>query len=751
MISQQIRVNGALHGVGFRPFVWHLAKELELTGWVKNDALGVDLEVQGDPGRITSLVRRLKDEAPERARIDSITVHETRLQCFAEDFYILNSRGSRTTDVPGHDTAVCHDCLGELFNPESRHWRHAFFSCSHCGPRYTIARALPYARERTSLKSYLPCAKCQNEIRRTGTRQHNNEAHSCPKCGPQLALLNSRGRPLAGDPVEQALALLKQGKILAIKGQGGFHLACDARNAMAVALLRQRRQDDQRPYVVMLANAISASALVQLGVGEPGLLAMPERPVLLLKKRINCDSALPDVTTGLSWQGVMMPCTPLHYLLFHEAAGRPEGLAWLDHPQDMTLVMSGAESASEPLITANEQALQRLSGIADAFLWHEHEIVSRCDDSIARSGSGGLQFLRRARGHAPRAIKLPRTGPPLLAVGGRFNNTVCMTRGDEAFVSPHIGDLNSAEVCDYFAETIAHLTKLLEVKPALVAHDTDPQSYSARFAKDYSRLKGVPALAVEYHHARVAAVLAEHQVDDVVTALSLDGAGGELLRVNGLSVERLGVLASLNFANVPDAGEPWQLAAAVLQQLGRGHEIEQRFGNQAAAGGVVGRQAGNLSGLKTSGLGCYVNAAAGLLGIKSSLAFEGQGAMLLEGLAEHHGEVAAIKDGWAIDNGCLSLWPMFEVLADEKNAERGAALFHATVIAALTDWVSGVTPAGATIVASGASFLDLVLARGLRSGLNASGLHLMEARRLPPNDGGLALGQAWVALQYLLD
>ncbi len=756
MIFQRIRVSGVVHGVGYRPFVWRLAKELKLAGWVRSDAHGVEIEACGEQQLIDQLIVRLQNDAPELARVDSVTARAAPVECLAEDFYILNSRGSRTVTVIERDTAICRDCLAEMFDPSNRRWRYAFANCACCGPRYTICRSLPWARERTSLKPFVPCTRCEYEIRRPDDRHYQSEVNCCSKCGPQVELLDAQGIAVFDDPIAQTLSLLQQGKIVAIKGPGGFHLACDARNPAAVALLRERKQGDENPFAVMLANATSAAAFVQLGVGEPGLLAMPERPVILLKKRGNCDTALPGVTTGLGWLGVMLPCTALQYLLFHEAAGRPEGLAWLDLPQELVLVMSSAAREGEPQLIGNDEAVQQLAGVADAFLLHDRDIVAPCDDSVARSGPGGLQLVRRARGYTPRPIKLPRSGPPILAVGGRFKNTVCVTRGDEAFVSQHIGDLDNAAACAFFDETIAHFLRFLEVKPALVAHDLDPAFHSTRYATGFAHQRGVPAFAVQHHHAHVAAVLAEHQIDSPLIALALDGMGlgtdgsawgGELLRVDGVRLERLGSLRPLAVSGEPAAREPWRLAASVLQQLGRGAESERRFGEQAAGELPGGASA---SAAHTTSLAAYVNAAAALLGVGATLAFDGRAAMLLEGMAEHHGDTAPLDDGWSIADGRLDLLPLLAALADEKNAERGAALFHATLVAALAEWVAAVAPAGSSIVGSGACLLNLVLARGLRARLADRGLHLIEARRLPSNDGGLSLGQAWVAQQYLL-
>ena len=758
IVCQRIKLSGVVQGVGFRPFVRRLAKQLKLTGWVRKDGHGLEIEVCGDAGQVKNLLERLRNDAPANSRIDSIMAQDAVADVHAEGFYILNSQGTRAPAMIANDTAVCRDCLAEMFAPANRRWRHAFASCTQCGPRYTICRALPYTRERTSLKAFSPCPKCQNEYRRSGDRRHNHEINCCPKCGPQLALLDGAGRPLAGDPIAQAVALLAQGKIVAIKDPGGFHLACDARNAQAVAALRRRKQREEKPFNVMLANPASASAFVQLGVGEPGLLAMPERLIIMLKKRASCDAALPDVAPGLSWLGVMMPCTPLHYLLFHEAAGSPEGLGWLDLPQQLALLMTAADPGGEPLVIDNDDALKRLAGIADAFLLHDREVLARCNDSVARSGPGGLQLIRRSGGYTPRAIKLPRSGPPVLAVGGQFRNTVCVTRGDEAFVSQHIGDLDKAGCSAFFDATINRLLKFLEVKPALVAHDLDHDFHSTRFALDFAHQRGVPAFAVQHHHAHVAAVLAEHGVSTPLVALALDGVGlgadgghwgGELLNVDSVRCERLGHLAPLKLAGSAALKEPWRLAAAVLQQLGRGDEIESRF-SLADAAPLAAALARDDSLAQTSSLGCYINAAAGLLGVKPIASFDGQAASLLEGMADHFGNILPLEGGWTVSDGCLNLLPLFAVLADEKDAERGAAIFHATLVAALSDWVRTVAPVGSTVVGSGACFLNMILARGLRSRLGSQGLQLIESRRQPPNDGGLALGQAWVAQQYLL-
>lgn len=761
-VCQRIRVTGVVQGVGYRPFVWRLASELSLSGWVRNDARGVEIEVCGAAGQVQRLIERLRAEAPPLARVDAVTAHRSAPEGLpGGDFVIMESRNGRAATIVGHDTAVCRDCLGEMFDPANRRWRHAFTNCTHCGPRFTITRAIPYDRARTSLKPFALCGKCQREYAAPADRRFHAEATCCPKCGPRLTLTDGAGKPLSGDPVAGALRLLQQGRIVAIKGLGGFHLVCDARNGAAVATLRERKQREEKPFAVMLANAASAAAFVQMNIGEPGLLTLPERPAVLLRKRHACDDALPGVAPGLAWLGVMLPYTPLQYLLFHEAAGRPAGLAWLDAPQPLALVMTSANPGGEPLVTGNEEALQRLAGIADAFLLHDREIVARCDDSVVRAAPGGPQFVRRARGYTPRAVRLPRSGPPVLAVGGWFKNTVCVTRGDEAFVSQHVGDLDNAAACAFFEETVAHLLRLLDVEPELVAHDLHPDFHSTRFAAAFARQGALPLLGVQHHQAHAAAVLAEHGVAGEAWALTLDGVGlgadggawgGELLQLAGTRCERYGHLAPLALPGGDRAArEPWRMAAAVLHRLGRSDEIARRFPAQAGAPAVAQMLAQRLNCPETSSLGRVFDAAAGLLGIRPVMAFEGQAAMLLEGLAEQYGDALPLDHAWRIEDGRLDLLPLFAALADERDAARGAAHFHATLVAALADWVRACVPAGATVVGGGGCFLNQILARGLRARLGALGYTLLEAHRLPPNDGGLSLGQAWIALQHLAE
>jgi hydrogenase maturation protein HypF len=767
-----IRVRGVVQGVGFRPFVWHLAQALHLTGWVRNDGDGVAIQVAGADPVLDDFVQRLRAEAPPLARIDSILVELVSAEernGFGAGFVIDDSRSSGAVRTAiGHDTAPCRDCLAELFDPKNRRWRHGFITCTHCGPRYTVTRRLPYDRPQTSLAPFPLCPRCAGEYTDPADRRFHAETTCCPDCGPRLALLDAAGVPLAGDPLAVTLTRLHAGDILAIKGLGGFHLVCDARNADAVARLRERKQREEKPFAVMVAAVSSAPTFCDCDDGSLRLLSRPERPIVLMPKRSDADRHLPGVAPGLAELGLMLPATPIQYLLFHEAAGRPAGLDWLSAPQSLALVMTSANPHGEPLVTCNDEALERLAGIADAFLIHDRDIVVRCDDSVLRWHGEAPTFVRRARGYVPGAIPLTRGGPPVIAFGGWFKNTVCVLRDDEAFVSQHIGDLDNAAACAFLDETVEHMLAMLDVTPSVVTGDLHPDFHSTRQAAAFAAAHGVPLLPVQHHHAHIAAVCAEQGIDRPVLGLALDGVGlgsdgnawgGELLHVAGAACKRLGHLRPLALPGGDVAArEPWRMAASALHLLGRGDEIATRFADEAAAPIVARMLAGSINSPQTSSAGRWFDAAAGLLGVRRRSAFEGQAAMLLEGLAARHDVTnplaAVLADGWQVNaEGQLDLAPLLDHLttlpADALTF--GAARFHATFAAALADWVgSAAAQTGLDcVVGAGGCFLNRRLVDALRVALVSRGLRFVTARALPPNDGGLSLGQAWVARQSM--
>lgn len=768
--TTRINVRGQVQGVGFRPFIHRLATELGLNGWVRNAAGGVEIEVQGEDAAVSALLRRIASEAPPLARLDEVSAVTVEASSQYSDFTILQSLSGHAHTAIGPDAAICPACLAEILDPAARRHRHPFANCTECGPRYTITRRLPYDRRNTSMAAFAMCPSCRSEYEDPRDRRFHAQPVACPACGPRLWLCDTAGRELSRtvDVIAEALARLLAGQIIAIKGIGGFHLMCDARNAESVARLRSRKQREEKPFAVMLAGIASIEPWAECNEAERQLLQARERPIVLLRKGKGCDAAFPGVAPGMGELGVMLPYAPLHYLLFHEAAGRPPGppsTAWLDTPQELALVCTSANPGGEPLVAGNDEALAKLAGIADAFLLHDRDIVARCDDSVVRMISDAKpdsppQFIRRARGYTPRAIKLAQPGRSVLAVGGMLKNTICLTRGDEAFLSQHIGDLDNASTCAALEETVAHLMEVLEIEPEIVAHDLHPDFFSSRFAADFVRRRGLPSLAVQHHHAHIAAVMAEHGLAGPVLGLALDGVGmggdgmawgGELLWMEGARCERLGHLKPLALPGGDRAArEPWRMAASALHALNRGGEIERRFG-QLAAVAVRQMLERNLNSPPTSSCGRLFDAAAGLLNVRAVAAFEGQAAMLLEALARAHGPVAPMEGGYLIESGVLSFLPLLDRLANLDDPAFGAALFHSTLAQGLAEWLMGTTagPAVGAVALGGGCFLNAVLRADLSRRLNRMGIKTYHACRVPPNDGGLSLGQAWVGMLEL--
>ena len=763
LVARRIRVTGTVQGVGFRPFVWRLAQQLGLSGWVRNDAQGVEIEAQGAAAEMAELLLRLRSEAPPLARVEAVRCSEAPLT-ERDGFSILPSESGRSSTAIGPDAGLCSDCLRELFDPGDRRWRHAFITCTHCGPRYTVTRALPYDRPQTSMASFALCPDCQREYTQPADRRFHAETICCPNCGPRLSLLDAKGEAIAGDPIAATLQLLQAGGIVAVKGLGGFHLACDARNAGAVSRLRQRKDREAKPFAVMGANAQSLASLALLGDAERQLLEGRERPVVLLRRQPDGEP-LQGVAPGLSKLGMMLPSTPLQWLLFHEAAGRPEGCAWLDQPQQLLLVMTSANPGGEPIVRDRAEALERLAPIADALLDHDRDIVARCDDSVLIPLGAGFQYIRRSRGYAPAAIALPKAGLAVLAFGAHLKNSVCVTRGDQAFLSPHVGDLDSAATCAFLEETVERMLQLLEVRPEIVAHDLHPDSYSTRAALAFAARQGLPCIAVQHHHAHIAAVCAEHGCVGVVLGLALDGVGlgsdgtawgGELLSVQGASFQRLDHLRPLPLPGGDRAArEPWRMAAAVLHEAGRNADIAARF-SQGGAGTIAAMLQRGLNCPRSSSMGRVFDAAAALLGLCEHMKYEAQAAMLLEQAATRHIEVhgwpGALERAWVIGaEGQLDLLPLLASLDGASKVDEAAARFHATLVAALGAWVVGAAQASAidTVAWGGGCFLNSLLSYGLRQYLEQSGLVVLAGKAQSPGDASIALGQAWVAMNSL--
>ena len=756
-----LRIRGLVQGVGFRPYVWRLASELGLRGWVRNDGAGVSLAVDGE--KTAEFIARLPLEVPRLARIDAITEEAVAVE--ETDFIIRDSVAGTVSTAIGPDAALCPDCIVDLCDPANRRWRYPFTTCTHCGPRYTVSRSIPYDRAQTSLAGFPLCAPCQTEyellpqgdfLRGAPDRRFHAETTCCPDCGPQLELRAADGSPVAGDPFAATLARLRAGQIVALKGLGGFHLACDARNAAAVAELRQRKQREAKPFALMGLNTASLGEFAAIGAAELDLLLSPAAPIVLCPKTA---AELPGVAPGLAALGVMLPTTPLHLLLWHEAAGRPAGTAWLAEPNDLLLVMTSANPHGEPLVIDNAEALARLAGIADAFLLHDRAIVVRCDDSVVRATPQGPSFIRRARGYVPLPIALADGGPSVLALGGYLKNTVCVLKGKQAFLSQHIGSLDNAAAIGFLEESVAHLLAILEVRPDLIVHDLHPDYPSTQLALRLAEEFAIPAHAVPHHQAHLAAICAEHGVNEPIVGLALDGVGlgpdggawgGELLRLDGAGCVRLGHLQELKLPGGDRAArEPWRMALAALHAAGLGYRVggwlKQRYPEREGAP-LLQMLERNLRCPPSSSLGRWFDAAAGLLGVREMAQYEGQAAMELEALAQGYGPVDALPGGFVLRDGILDFSPLIPELLICHDAAQGAALFHATVAAGLAAWAGQAVdaPNGAKIAVAGGCAMNAVLMTALRRHLEEAGLTLREARQAPPNDGGLALGQAWL-------
>jgi hydrogenase maturation protein HypF len=765
---RHIRVGGLVQGVGFRPFVYRLAHDLGLGGWVRNDGGGVDIEAQGPPVALDALAQRLRADAPGPARVERLDQRRVPTLPAAGGFEILGSAAGPVQTMIGPDSAVCPQCLSELFDPADRRWRYAFINCTACGPRYSLTAALPYDRSRTGMAGFELCDACRREYEGPLDRRFHAEPNACPACGPRLALLDRGGRALdVADPIAAALQRIGCGDIVAIKGLGGFHLACDARQPQAVERLRQRKDREQKPFALMVAGLASARRWVRLDPLQESWLQSPQRPIVLAPKRAHADARLGAVAPGLSLLGLMLPYTPLHYLLFHEDAGRPAGTGWLDHDQPLALVMSSANPGGEPLVTGNDEAVERLDGIADALLVHDRPIVARCDDSVVQAGKdshgrAAIGFIRRARGFAPEPIEIAAGGPDVLAVGGHLKNTVCRTRGAYAYVSPHIGDLDSAAGCEALVQTAEHLGRLLQAPPDAIACDLHPDFFSTRHAAALAAAHAIACIPVQHHHAHVGAVMAEHRLEGPVLGLALDGLGlgsdggvwgGELLEVDGARMTRLGHLLRLPQAGGDRAArEPWRMASSALHLLGRQDQIVARFSGQPAAPTVAQMLRRGINSAPTSSMGRWFDAAAALLGVRETAAFEGQAAMLLEALAAGADAGDVLAGGWSVGADLqLDLLPLAANLADEPDAARGARRFHATLAAALQEWVGQAARRTGLrrVVLAGGCFMNRILSDSLAPCLAERRFEVWTAQRLPPNDGGLCLGQAWVAQRAL--
>lgn len=756
-----IKVRGIVQGVGFRPYIHQLATEYALKGWVRNQSDGVEMEIAGSAGAVQDFLRDFPVKAPPLARIHDIQTNDLPYVAI-ESFRIIESlRQKARATLISPDTSTCPDCFRELLDPDNRRYRYPFINCTHCGPRYTIVLDIPYDRDKTTMASFVMCPACRDEYHDPRNRRFHAQPNGCWECGPHVRLETAGGELLAArdEAMRKAVSLLEQGSILAIKGLGGFHLAVDAMSEAAVSRLRGRKIREDKPFAVMFPNVDAIRRHCTVGPTEEGLLNGIERPIVILDRfeahtgRTIAASVAPRNRA----LGAFLPYTPLHRLLFVDAAYE-------------ALVMTSGNQSDEPITIQTEEARERLRSIADYFLFHNRDIHLRCDDSVARVLSRRPRLMRRARGFTPAPIFLRREFPPVLGVGAELKNTICLTRGREAFVSQHIGDLENLETFRSFEHTIRHLRQILEVEPLCIAHDLHPDYLSTQWALEQD---AIPLLAVQHHHAHIAAVAAEHRIEGPVLGLALDGTGygpdgtlwgGELLRVDGLSSRRLGHFRPFLLPGGASAiKEPWRMAYSCLWELSGGKpeaefpDIVDRWPLEKRR--ILSRMLqGRAHSPPTSSCGRIFDAVAALAGLPSSMhtSYEGQAAIELEQAIEptieRYDHAVNEQDGLLILDPALLLIGVLDDLRRGVRPGIVAGRFHNGVIGLLTSAAEKARSREGIhrIAMSGGVFQNAYLTAKLEDDLTRRGFEVLTHLELPANDGCIAFGQAVLGAEWLL-
>jgi hydrogenase maturation protein HypF len=735
----RLRVEGIVQGVGFRPFVHGLATGLGLVGFVGNDAHGVFIEAEGDPEALRRLLKAIETEAPPLAVVESIRAEPIAPEGGA-GFVIVGSRGGGEREaLISADTATCDDCLRELFDRSDRRYRYAFTNCTNCGPRFTIVTGVPYDRPLTTMAGFAMCPACAAEYADPADRRFHAQPTCCPDCGPALRLT---GHDATGDPVAATAGLLAGGAIVAIKGLGGYHLAARATSEAAAGALRARKHREDKPFAVMVADLDAARELAEIGPEEAALLTGARRPIVLLRRRDRGWLA-PSVAPGTREVGLMLPYTPLHHLLARELAA--------------PFVLTSGNVSDEPIAYRDDDALARLAGIADAFLLHDRPIHVRTDDSVVRVVAGDELPIRRSRGYAPQPLRLATTAAvPVLACGAELKHTFCLVKGARAFLSHHIGDLENLETFQAFTEGVEHFCRLFDVRPRVVAHDLHPEYLSTKYALD---LGHVDLVGVQHHHAHVASCLADNGVAGPVIGVAFDGLGlgtdgtvwgGEFLVADLHGFERAGHLATVPMpGGVQAIREPWRMAAAYLGAGGADLDVARRQGRSWER--VLAVAEAGVNSPLTSSAGRLFDAVAAILGVRDRITYEGQAAIRLEQLADRAeaGAYRARIDG----DGPLQVLGGDLVAAVVEDLRAGvppaaiAMRFHAGLAAAVADVCGTIrdrTGLG-TIALSGGVFQNLLLLGRVTTLLEGRGFTVLRHRRVPPNDGGVSLGQAAIA------
>ena len=748
-VARRLEVNGIVQGVGFRPFVYNLANQYKLKGEVANTSSGVIIHLEGSIHNLESFSKDLAAKQPPLAHIVEITQYDEAV-INRKEFRIVESSGTAAmSTLISPDVSICEDCRRELFDPRDRRYHYPFINCTNCGPRYTIIDDIPYDRPKTSMKHFNMCAQCQAEYTDPTNRRFHAQPNACQVCGPRVTLYDRSRHPIqTPDPILKTAALLKQGYIVAIKGLGGFHLAADAENDTAVPALRKRKHREEKPLALMSFDPDRIGRYAQIAQTQARLLTSIQRPIVLLpKKEPNTISAA--VAPRNRYFGVMLPYTPLHYIL-------------LSH--DFTaLVMTSGNLSEEPIAIDNEDAFSRLDKIADYFLIHNRDIYLRSDDSITIRSAGADRFIRRSRGYVPVPVFLKKEISPILACGAELKNTICLTRGKMAFLSQHIGDLENLASYEFFRLTIGHMQRILEIKPEIIAHDMHPDYLSTRWAVTQ---QGIEKIAVQHHHAHIVSAMAENKIGGPVIGLSFDGTGygtdgavwgGEILVADEKQFTR-----AAHFAYIPMPGsaaaikQPWRMAVSYLYDaLGQDimtldlpllRDIEQ---NKLQI--VIQMITQGVNSPDTSSLGRLFDGVAAITGLRKTVAFEGQAAMELEMTADGVADRIYDFEWLTAESIQIQTGPIIRGVVDD--VQQGipvsliSARFHGTLIRLFAELSEILRQKNSLnrVVLSGGVFQNSLLLTGLISALEKKGFEVFSHTLVPTNDGGISLGQAVIS------
>jgi hydrogenase maturation protein HypF len=753
---KRITVNGIVQGVGFRPYIFKLARELNLVGFVSNSSSGVNIEIEGSEQTISSFLERFPVEAPPLSYISEIQSINIEPQ-HSESFTIRISESDKDVQtLISPDVSICDDCLHELMDKSNRRLHYPFINCTNCGPRYTIISTIPYDRSYTSMAKFKMCPDCQREYDDPANRRFHAQPNACPVCGPKVWYENNGSTDIIAEGNEcfkHAVDDLIKGKIVAIKGLGGFHLSVDATNEIAVARLRDRKNREEKPLAIMVEDFKSAEKIVYINAIEKKLLISEQRPIVLLKKRNNIP-VVENVAPGNKRLGVMLPYTPLHYILFEYLKEK------YTSDREPILVMTSANLSEEPIAVSNEDARERLANIADTYLIHNRDILIRADDSVMIEVNDQPVFFRRSRGYVPRPVFVKENGPSILAVGAELKNTICLLKSNRAFLSQHIGDLENLRANEFFTSSIEHLQKIFEIKPKAIVHDLHPGYFSTQWAKEQ---KSIPLFGVQHHHAHLTSVMAEWRLDEPVIGIILDGTGygydktiwgGEVLQGDYLNVKRVACFEPMPLPGGDAAiKEPWRIALAYLYHTygkdlpklpfmkNRPIDIIQQMINK------------NINCIMTSSCGRLFDAVAAMSGGRTEIRYEAQAAIeMMQSVNYMNVKPFPFETDWPHIPIKPILAGILDAIQHKTGFEEIAARFHKTLIELFTQIAIKARKQSEIniVVLSGGVFQNEILSKYLGLSLQNEGFKVYQQKQVPPNDGGISLGQVAIGQKLMI-